>query len=232
MEIFLNHLSQAIADNPFLAYLGVFIGGVLSSSSPCVLATIPLVIGYVGGYSEGDRRKAMLYSLTFILGLSITFTLLGAIASVIGGLFGLFSSAWYYIAGAIAVMIGLQLIGLFEWNLPIPVSLQPKRKGILGALLLGFFFGIISSPCATPVLALILTFVASKGEIVYGTSLLFIYALGHCLLIFLAGTATGFGENFIKSRGIFNITTWGKKVGGSIVVLVGIYLIYLGITIY
>jgi len=232
MEAFLNHLAQALNDNLFLAYLGVFIGGVLSSSSPCVLATIPLVIGYVGGYSEGDRRKALVYSLTFILGLSITFTALGAIASFLGGFFGLFSRTWYFIVGGIAVVIGLHLIGIFEWNLPVPVHLQPKRRGILGALLLGFFFGIISSPCATPVLALILTFVASKGDVVYGTSLLFIYALGHCALIFLAGTATGFAENFIKSKGILNITTWGKRIGGSIVVLVGIYLFYLGITIY
>jgi len=216
MEAFLNHLAQALNDNLFLAYLGVFIGGVLSSSSPCVLATIPLVIGYVGGYSEGDRRKALVYSLTFILGLSITFTALGAIASFLGGFFGLFSRTWYFIAGGIAVVIGLHLIGLFEWNLPVPVHLQPKRRGILGALLLGFFFGIISSPCATPVLALILTFVASKGEVVYGTSLLFIYALGHCLLIFLAGTATGFAENFIKSRGILNITTWEKGSEGRL----------------
>jgi len=231
VETFLNYLSQSLSENPFLAYVGVFVGGILSSSSPCVLATIPLVIGYAGGYSEGNRRKAMLYSLTFILGLSITFTLLGAIASVIGGLFGLFSSAWYFIAGAIAVVIGLQLIGFFEWNLPLPISLQPKRKGILGALLLGFLFGIISSPCATPVLALILTFAASKGEIGYGTSLLFIYALGHCVLIFLAGTATGFAESFIQSKGIINTTVWGKRIGGSIVVLVGIYLFYLGMSL-
>jgi len=231
METFLNHLSQSLSENPFLAYFGVFLGGILSSSSPCVLATIPLVIGYVGGYSEGDRRKALVYSLTFILGLSITFTALGAIASFLGGFFGLFSRTWYFIAGGIAIAIGLNLIGLFEWNLPIPVNLQPKQRGIFGAFLLGIFFGIISSPCATPVLALILTFVASKGEVAYGTSLLFVYALGHCALIFLAGTATGFAENFIKSKGIINITTWGKRIGGSIVVLVGIYLFYLGITI-
>src|SRR4030042_1169242 len=178
METILNQLSQSLTENPFLAYFGVFLGGILSSSSPCVLATIPLVIGYVGGYSEGDRRKAFLYSLTFILGLSITFTILGAIASLVGGL-----------------------------------------------------FGIVSSPCATPVLALILTFVASKGEVAYGTSLLFVYALGHCALIFLAGTATGFVENFVKSKGISNVTIWGKRLGGLIVVLVGIYLFYLGITL-
>jgi cytochrome c biogenesis protein CcdA len=231
METFLNYLSQSLSENPFLAYFGVFLGGILSSSSPCVLATIPLVIGYVGGYSEGDRRKAFLYSLTFILGLSITFTILGAIASLVGGLFGIISRTWYFIVGGIAIAIGLNLIGLFEWNLPVPVHLQPKQRGILGAFLLGIFFGIVSSPCATPVLALILTFVASKGEVAYGTSLLFVYALGHCALIFLAGTATGFVENFVKSKGISNVTTWGKRIGGSIVVFAGIYLIYLGITL-
>jgi cytochrome c biogenesis protein CcdA len=230
METFLSYLSQSLSENPFLAYLGVFIGGILSSSSPCVLATIPLVIGYVGGYSEGDRRKAFLYSLTFILGLSITFTILGAIASLLGGLFGIISRTWYFIVGGIAIAIGLNLIGLFEWNLPVPVHLQPKQRGILGAFLLGIFFGIVSSPCATPVLALILTFVASKGEVAYGTSLLFVYALGHCALIFLAGTATGFVENFVKSKGISNMTAWGKRIGGSIVVFVGIYLFYLGMS--
>ena len=231
METLLNHLSQSLTENPLLAYLGVFVGGILSSSSPCVLATIPLVIGYVGGYSEGDRRRAFLYSLTFILGLSITFTVLGAIASLVGGLFGVISRTWYFVVGGIAVAIGLNLIGLFEWNIPIPVQFQPKRRGILGAFLLGLFFGIISSPCATPVLALILTFVATRGEVAYGTSLLFIYALGHCALIFLAGTAAGFAESFIKSKGISNITTWGKRVGGSIVVIVGAYLFYLGMTL-
>jgi cytochrome c-type biogenesis protein len=231
METLLNHLSQSLSGNPFLAYLGVFVGGILSSSSPCVLATIPLVIGYVGGYSGGDRRKALLYSLTFILGLSITFAILGAIASFIGGLFGVTGTTWYFVVGGIAIAIGLQLIGLYEWNLPVPVHLQPKQRGILGAFVLGLIFGIVSSPCATPVLVLILTFVASKGEILYGTSLLFVYAIAHCALIFLAGTAAGFAENFIKSKGISNITTWGKRVGGSIIVLVGIYLTYLGITI-
>jgi cytochrome c-type biogenesis protein len=231
LETLLNHLSQSLTENPLLAYIGVFLGGILSSSSPCVLATIPLVIGYVGGYSEGDRRKTFLYSLTFIFGLSITFTVLGAIASMIGGLFGMVSRTWYFVVGGIAVAIGLHLVGLYELNLPIPVHLQPKQRGLLGAFLLGLIFGIVSSPCATPILALILTFVASKGEVVYGTSLLFVYALGHCALIFLAGVATGLAETFIKFKGISSITLWSKKIGGSIVVGVGGYMFYLGITL-
>src|SRR3990170_5367784 len=120
METLLNHLSQSFTENPLLAYLGVFLGGIISSSSPCVLATIPLVIGYVGGYSEGNRRKAVLYSLTFILGLSLTFTVLGAIASLVGGLFGVISRTWYFVVGGIAVVIGLQLLGLYEFTLPTP----------------------------------------------------------------------------------------------------------------
>jgi cytochrome c biogenesis protein CcdA len=231
METLLNHLSHSLSENPFLAYLGVFIGGIFSSSSPCVLATIPLVIGYVGGYSQGNRRKALLYSLVFILGLSLTFTILGAIASLVGGLFGMISRTWYFIVGGVAIAIGLHLIGIYSLNIPTPVNLQPKRRGIIGAFLLGALFGIVSSPCATPVLALILAFVAAKGEVVYGTSLLFVYALGHCLLIFFAGTAAGFVENFVQSKGIANITNWGKKAGGAIVSLVGIYLFYLGITL-
>ncbi len=231
METLLNHLSQSLSGNPALAYLGVFIGGIISSSSPCVLATIPLVIGYVGGYSGGDRRKAVLYSVTFVLGLSITFTILGAIASFIGGLFGVTGRTWYFVVGGIAIAIGLQLIGLYEWNIPIPGHLQPKQRGIIGAFVLGLIFGIVSSPCATPVLVLILTFVASKGEVLYGTSLLFVYAIAHCALIFLAGTAAGFAESFIKSKGISNITSYGKRIGGSIVALVGLYMVYSGITL-
>jgi cytochrome c biogenesis protein CcdA len=231
MESILNQLSQSFTENPLLAYLGVFLGGIISSSSPCVLATIPLVIGYVGGYSGGNRRKALLYSLVFILGLSFTFTVLGAIASLIGGLFGAISRTWYFIIGGVAIAIGLHLIGIYSLNIPTPVQLQPKRRGIIGALLLGALFGIVSSPCATPVLALILAFVASKGEVVYGTSLLFVYAIGHCALIFLAGTAAGFVENFVQSKGITNITNWSKRAGGAIVSLVGIYLFYLGITL-
>src|SRR3990172_6513362 len=229
METLINHLSQSLTENPLLAYLGVFLGGIFSSSSPCVLATIPLVIGYVGGYSEGNRRKALLYSLVFILGLSLTFTILGAIASLIGGLFGMISRTWYFIIGGVAIAIGLHLIGIYSLNIPTPVNLQPKRRGIVGAFLLGALFGIVSSPCATPVLALILAFVAAKGEVAYGPSLLFVYALGHCALIFLAGTAAGFVESFVQSKGISNVATWGKRIGGSIVLLVGFYMVYSGI---
>lgn len=94
--------------------------------------------------------------------------------------------------------------------------------------LLGLFFGVVSSPCATPVLVVLLTFVATKGQVLYGVALLFTYAVGHCLLMLAAGTFTGFIESFVKARGIINFSLWTKRISGSVVALVGAWFIWQG----
>src|SRR5512142_1817666 len=107
MESVLNNIQSIIHTNQGLAFLAVFVGGLISAASPCVLAAIPLIIGYVGGYSGGDKKKAAIYSLVFILGLSITFTVLGAAASAMGGFLSL-AGQWLYVGLAvIAVVMGL-----------------------------------------------------------------------------------------------------------------------------
>lgn len=118
-----------------------------------MLAAIPLIIGYVGGYSEGNRKKAALFSLVFVLGLSITFTLLGAAASAMGHFLG-FMGRWLYIGLAvIAVLMGLQLMGIVSIPLPFQKTRSVKAKALTGAFLLGLLTGTVSSPCATPILA-------------------------------------------------------------------------------
>jgi cytochrome c-type biogenesis protein len=229
MESILSNISDVINNSPGLAYLAVFVGGLLSASSPCVLAIIPLVIGFVGGYSEGNKKKAVIYALVFALGLSITFTILGAIASLVGGLFGDVGKFWYYVAAGVAMVMGLYLIGILKFRLPQPVNLKTKHKGIIGAFILGLLFGAVSSPCATPVLAVILAFVATKGKIVYGVSLLFVYAVGHCALIVLAGIFTGFVESYAKSKGVSNFSALTKKASGVLIFLVGIYILYINV---
>ena len=229
MESILSNISDVINNSPGLAYLFVFLGGLISASSPCVLAIIPLVIGFVGGYSEGNRKKAVVYALVFALGLSITFTILGAIASLMGKLFGDVGKFWYYLAAVVAIIMGLYLVGVLKFKLPQPVTLKTKHKGVVGAFLLGLLFGAVSSPCATPVLAVILAFVATKGRIIYGTSLLFAYAVGHCALIVLAGIFTGFVENYAKSKGVSNFSTLTKRISGVLILLGGIYILYLNI---
>jgi cytochrome c biogenesis protein CcdA len=193
------------------------------------LAIIPLVIGFVGGYSEGDKKKALLYSLTFALGLSITFTILGAIASLLGRLFGDVGKLWYYLAAGVALVMGLYLLGVIKIPFPKTVEMKTKHKGILGAFLLGLLFGMVSSPCATPVLAVILALVATKAKIVYGISLLFVYALGHCALIILAGVSTGFVESFAQSRGITNFSNTAKKISGLLIIFAGFYILWINL---
>src|SRR5512143_4174189 len=97
METLLHNIQPIIQSNHSLAFLAVFIGGLISAASPCVLAAIPLIIGYVGGYSEGSKKKAAIYSLIFILGLSITFTVLGAAASAMGQFLS-FAGQWLYVS--------------------------------------------------------------------------------------------------------------------------------------
>ncbi len=224
-------IEQYLQGNPIIAIAAVFAGGLLSASSPCVLAIMPMVIGYVGGHSQGDRRKALVYSLLFALGLSLTFTILGAMAALLGRLMGDVGKFWYWIVAAIAVaaiaiFMGLSLMGVFEIRLPFASRMQTKKRGALGAFLLGLLFGVVSSPCATPVLVLILTFVATQGQVVYGTVLLFVYAVGHCALIILAGVVTGFVESFVESKGVANFSLWAKRVSGGLVTIGGLYLLY------
>jgi cytochrome c-type biogenesis protein len=229
MESILSNVADVINSSPGLAYLFVFLGGLLSASSPCILAIIPLVIGYVGGYSEGNNKKAVVYALVFALGLSITFTILGAIASLIGGLFGDVGKFWYYLAAAVAIVMGLYLMGVIRFKFPQLVTLKSKHNGILGAFLLGLLFGAVSSPCATPILVVILAFVATKSSVIYGMSLLFTYAVGHCALIVLAGIFTGFVESYAKSKGVSNFSSLTKKISGILICLAGLYILYINI---
>jgi len=224
MESMLNNIQSIIQNNHSLAFLAVFVGGLISAASPCVLAAIPLIIGYVGGYSGGDKKKAATYSLVFILGLSITFTVLGAAASAMGRFLS-FAGQWLYIGLAvIAVFMGLQLMGIISLALPFQKTRTVKSKGLWGAFFLGLLTGTVSSPCATPVLAVILAYVSTQGDMLYGGSLLFAYAVGHCTLIFIAGLSIGLTESMVNSKGIKNFSLYAKQFSGAILVAAGLYL--------
>ncbi|MFC2010359.1 cytochrome c biogenesis CcdA family protein [Chloroflexota bacterium] len=228
MESILDNIGDIIQGQGWLAFPASFLGGVISSASPCVLAMIPLVIGYVGGYSEGSRKKVIQYSLVFTLGLTITFTALGIIAGAMGRLFGDVGSFWNYVLPPLVILLGLQLVGAFDFikfDTGISQRFLPKRKALPGALLMGLLFGIIASPCATPVLAVILTFAAARQEIVYSGGLLLAYALGHWVLVLGAGISVGFAQRVLESRGISNFSLYSKKIGGVILIGVGIYLL-------
>jgi cytochrome c biogenesis protein CcdA len=226
VEGLFNYISGLVQTQGWLAFPACFLGGVISSASPCVLAMIPLVIGYVGGYAEGSQKKAVQYSLMFTLGLTVTFTILGIIAGAFGRLFGDIGRFWYYVLPPVAILLGLYLLFSDKLNLNIGLSQRfvPKKKALLGAFIIGLFFGIVASPCATPVLAVILTFAATKQNIAYSGGLLLAYALGHWVLVLGAGISAGFAQRVLASKGIANFSSYSKKIAGVILVGVGIYL--------
>ncbi|NCO66783.1 MAG: thiol:disulfide interchange protein [Candidatus Aquicultor secundus] len=198
LETIAQQFSTALTTSPVLAFGLAFAGGLFTGFSPCVLPFFPAVIGYVAKNTEGSKaagREGFLLSLLFVLGFSSTFAIIGAFASYLGGLVSLTNRTWYFIVGAVLIIVGLHFMQIIKLRLAVPVKLTAdsiKFKGGLGAFILGILLGLILSPCATPVVAVILTYVASKGNAVLGSALLFTYSLAHGLPLMAAGTSTGF----------------------------------------
>ncbi|MFZ0053096.1 MAG: cytochrome c biogenesis protein CcdA [Desulfobaccales bacterium] len=222
-------LGQVMQTRPILAYGASYMGGVVATASPCILASIPLIIGFVGGYAGGNKRQAFFYSVTFVVGLAVVMSILGAMAALMGTLFGDVGTFWRFGVAIILMVMGLQLSGLI--NLKLGGNAQrylPQRTGLWGALILGMLFGMVLAPCATPVLAVILTLAAVQGKVAYGSSLLFAYSLGQGTLVILAGTFTGVIENFLQSKGA-KFGTIMQQVAGFLIFFVGAYIFFQGI---
>jgi cytochrome c-type biogenesis protein len=209
-------------------YFLVFAGGVVTSIGPCNITMIPLIIGFIGGSRDLSRQRSFSIALVFTIGLSITFVLLGMVAALVGGLLGGSTRIWYYMVAAVCMVIGLQMTGILNINLPSwfgGLREKIRTKGLLGALLLGLVSGLVASQCATPVLAAILTYVmAQKTGILYGAALLFLYALGRGVPIILAGTFAGVLKSF-NSIGRWSETI--EKVSGVLIILVGFYFLWI-----
>jgi cytochrome c-type biogenesis protein len=211
-----------------LAFLLVFLGGVVTSIGPCNVAMIPLVIGFVGGAGRLSRGRSFALSLTFAVGLALTFMLLGVVASLLGGLIGGTSRVWYYVVAAVCVLIGLSMLGVFHLpDVPGVARLRERvrLRGLPGALALGLISGLVASQCATPVLAAILTYVMSReGALLYGAALLFVYALGRGVPIVLAGTFAG------ALKQLQALGRWSpliERVSGVVIIGVGLYFLWL-----
>lgn len=211
-----------------LGYLLVFLGGIITSIGPCNVAMIPLIIGYVGGSKNLSRKRSFSISLFFSIGMAVTFMMMGIVASLVGGLIGGSSRIWYYVVAFVCLVIGLQMLGILKLSLPSWFGgsrEKIQRKGLPGAFLPGLVSGLVSSQCATPVLAAILTYVLSqKTGLIYGAVLLFIYALGRGVPIILAGTFAGVLKSF---RSLGRWSDIMEKVSGVIILLVAGYFLYI-----
>lgn len=227
MEYLINTISNMIVSNLLLAPILALVAGILTSLSPCSLSTIPLVIGYVGK-NNNDTKKSFILSVVFSLGMAMTFTTLGVFASLFGRLFNIHSTLWYIILGFIMVLMALQVWEVFNL-IPSSYAISKNKKvGYIGAFVAGALGGLFSSPCSTPVLVVILAFVAKEGSLLYGIILLLLYSIGHSVLLIVVGTSTYTLKKITNSNNYGSLSNILRIVMGLIILILGFYMFYLG----
>lgn len=223
LENITRFVANTISGLPLLGMPVAFLGGILTSFNPCVLSMLPVLVGYIGGYSGVSKKRGFLMALVFSLGLATTFAILGIIATSLGLIFGQISSTWYIVMAIVAILMGLNLLEVFKINMPGIKRLPIQGNSLPIAYLMGLSFGLVASPCATPVLATILAFVSTQGNVLYGSALLFAYGLGLGVPLIVAGTFTASLKTLPKIQAISKYITYAS---GAILIILGLYLLY------
>jgi len=191
-----------------------------------VYPTIPVIIGFISGQKSQTKARGLALALTFVLGLAVTYVVLGVTVGFIGDVLGLSRAGWMYIVAAVCILVGLNMAGLLPINFSTWAPAQSKwseMSGFAGALVLGMLFGLVASPCAMPILTLILALIASKGEVAYGSVLMFTYAIGHGLPLIIIGTVAGALTSLERFTGYSVVI---QRVGGWLLIVVGAYFIW------
>ncbi len=231
MEQLFTSLSRAVEGSAALALGAAFVWGVLSSLlSPCHLASIPLIVGFIDQQGRMTTRRAFTVSLLFSLGILITIAVIGVITAAAGRMLGDVGRWGNYGVAVIFFVVGLYLLDAIR--IPMPGAAQPgvKRKGMLAAFILGLVFGVALGPCTFAYMApmLAVTFRLAATNLPYGVLLLAVYGVGHCAVIVLAGTFTEVVQHYLDWNGKSGGAVVLKKVCGVLVLLGGLYLIYTG----
>jgi thiol:disulfide interchange protein DsbD len=218
---------MSLSGNP-ADFFVAFLGGVAMSFTPCVYPLIPVSVGYIGASASGSKIKGLFLSLSYVTGMALTYSLLGLAAVLTGTIFGRISShpLAYLAAGLLIILFGLSMLDVFTLSLPIFKAPALKQKNYLGAFLLGLGSGLLVSPCLTPALGAILTYLATKKNLFYGALLLFSFAYGLGLIVILAGTFSGLLAGLPKS-GKWMI--YVKKACALVLIFAGVYFIFIAI---
>jgi cytochrome c-type biogenesis protein len=230
MEQLFTWLTHAVEGTPALALGAAFVWGILSILlSPCHLASIPLIVGFIDEQGRISTRRAFLISTLFAVGILITIGAIGAITAAAGRMMGDVGRWGNYFVAAIFFIVGLHLLGVIPMPWSGPGQVGMKRKGMLAAFILGLVFGIAIGPCTFAYMAPMLgvTFKLAATNIGYGVLLLAVYGVGHCSVIVVAGTSTELVQRYLDWNEASKGAVILKKVCGVLVLLAGVYLIYI-----
>ncbi|MHC1702211.1 MAG: cytochrome c biogenesis CcdA family protein [Humidesulfovibrio sp.] len=215
------------------AYAGSFLWGLVSVLfSPCHLASIPLIVGYVAGQGKlVEGREAARYAIAFTSGLFITIALVGVACSLLGRMLGDVGPYWTIAVGLVLVYVALDMLGvascLLSGRLSGGLMSRLKVRGVSGALIMGLGYGLLSGSCTFGFLAPLLAVITVQDQVATGVGLILAFALGHCLPIVIAGSSAALARRIMEQRVFSGGSQWVRRAAGVLVGLLGVYFVAL-----
>jgi cytochrome c-type biogenesis protein len=220
-------VNEWMAGGTAIAALGCFLWGMISVVfSPCHLASIPLIVAYVGGQQETLRpRQAGVYSVAFTTGLFITIALIGIACALLGRMLGDVGNYWQILVGLVLIWVALGMLGVERCSMSGSLLYRLKLKGITGALGLGLAYGVLSGSCTFGFIAPILAIITIQQQFAAGVLFIVLFAIGHCLPIVLAGSSTALVKGVLENSRWQGAGNWFRKGAGVVISLLAIYFI-------
>ena len=227
MVEFFTHLTRMLNESWWIALISAFIWGIISIVlSPCHLASIPLLVGFINDRDRLTKGRAALISILFSLGILITLGIIGLITGLLGRILGDIGGFGNYIVGGFLILFGIYMMDIIKLSF-FEQGVKPtlKTKGLLAGFLMGLIFGIALGPCTFAFMAPMLGFVftIASTNLLYAVALLVAFAAGHCLVIILAGTFTGIVRKFLNWNENSGGVVWAKRICGILLITAGIY---------
>ena len=209
------------------AATGCFLWGVVSVMlSPCHMASIPLIVSYVGGQEKGiPARSAALYAVTFTIGLFITIAFVGIACSLLGRMLGDVGSWWTILVGAILIWVALNMLGVQACTMPGSLMAQLQIRGVGGAFLLGLAYGVLSGSCTFGFIAPILAIITIQEKIATGILFIVLFGIGHCIPIAIAGSSTALVRRVLENSRFQQGGLWFRRLAGVSIFGLGVYFI-------
>jgi cytochrome c-type biogenesis protein len=228
LESFFITVNEWIAGGTAIAALGCFLWGMISVVfSPCHLASIPLIVAYVGGQNQILKpRQAAHYAVAFTAGLFITIALVGIVCALLGRMLGDVGNYWQILVGLVLVWVALGMFGVQKCSLSGGLFLNRLNlKGVFGAFALGLAYGILSGACTFGFIAPILAIITIQQKIATGVLFILLFATGHCIPIVAAGSSTALVKGIMENSHWQGAGNWFRKGAAVIICMIALYFI-------
>jgi cytochrome c-type biogenesis protein len=227
MDSFFLLVNEWITGTIAAAALGCFIWGIISVLfSPCHLASIPLIVAYVGGQDRIIKgRLAVWYAMLFSGGLFLTITMVGLICAMLGRMLGDVGPYWTIAVGLVLLWVALDMLGLAKCCLPAGALGRLRIKGAWGAFVLGLAYGVLSGSCTFGFIAPILAIITVQKQVITGVLLILLFAVGHCLPIAAAGSSAATVKRLMASSLWDQGSVWFRKGAGVMIAGLGCYFL-------